>query len=182
MRTAIPRILAFFPGRCYSIRIQENAEGESGMSIHEEITSLLQTVGATLRLHPEKAEERLNVLTDVQQENLLRLLKRIAEGGAHAYSFGHGPKPDSREEGKKKDTHGVIFEGGPTPSGPKKPVPIPEPGSYYQTSDHSAICMGCPSGCELTWDDEGGCAGFSCIQGQETGEALAMAAKRKKES
>ena len=53
------------------------------MKRHDEIVSLMQTLGAGFRLHPEETEKKLNILTDVQQENLVRLLKRIADGNVH---------------------------------------------------------------------------------------------------
>lgn len=139
------------------------------MKRHDEIVSLMQTLGAGFRLHPEEIGKRLDVLTEVQQENLVRLLKRIADGTVHAYSFGHGP-PD--REPAKPDKR-VIWDKGPTPSGPMKAARLPEPDAYDEINDRSAICKGCPSGCELRWDDKGNFTGYSCIIGQETAEMLA---------
>ena len=134
-----------------------------------EIVSLMQTLGAGFRLHPEEIEKRLDVLTDVQQENLIRLLKRIADGNMHAYAFGHGvPKKEPAKTDKR-----AIWDKGPTPSGPRRTPRLPEPDAYEEISDRSAICKGCPSGCELRWDDQGNYSGFSCIIGQETAELLA---------
>ena len=139
------------------------------MSKHDEIVSLIQTLGTSFRVQPEKTDERLNVLTEVQKENLLNMLKRISEGGEREYAFGH--KPPERV-GEKPDTR-AIWDNGPTPVGPRKTKPLPEPGTYYPINDRSALCSGCPTGCELKWDDKGNYSGFSCIVGQETAEILA---------
>ena len=139
------------------------------MKRQDEIVSLMQTLGAGFRLHPEETEKKLGVLTDVQQENLIRLLKRIADGGVHTYAFGHG-SPGRKPE---KTDNRVIWDRGPTPSGPRKAPRLPEPDAYEEINDRSAICKGCPSGCELRWDDQGGFTGYSCIIGQETAEMLA---------
>ena len=141
------------------------------MNRHDEIVSLMQTLGAGFRLHPEEIEKRLNVLTEVQQENLARLLKRIADGNAHTYAFafGHGTPA---EKPAKKDSR-AIWDMGPTPSGPRKAPRLPEPDAYDEIDNRNAICKGCPSGCELHWDDQGNFSGYSCIVGQETAEMLA---------
>lgn len=139
------------------------------MKRHDEIVSLLQTLGAGFRLHPEETEKRLDVLTEVQQENLILLLKRISDGNVKTYAFGHGTV---RPEAKKPDTR-ALWDKGPTPSGPKKAPRLPEPDAYDEINDRSAICKGCPSGCELRWDDQGSFTGYSCIIGQETAEMLA---------
>lgn len=139
------------------------------MNKNDEIVSLIQTLGTSFRVQPERVKERLSVLTEVQQENLLRMLKRIADGDDRAYAFGH--KPPERE-GKKPDAR-VNWDKGPTPSGPRKEKPLPEPGTYYPINDRSALCSGCPTGCELKWDNQGNYSGYSCIVGQETAEILA---------
>lgn len=139
------------------------------MKRHDEIVSLMQTLGAGFRLHPEETEKKLSILTDVQQENLVRLLKRIADGNVHTYAFGHG----SPEKKSARTDERVIWDRGPTPSGPRKVPRLPEPNSYDEINDRSAICRGCPSGCELQWDDKGNYSGYSCIIGQETAEMLA---------
>ena len=139
------------------------------MKRHDEIVSLMQTLAAGFRLFPEETQKKLDVLTDVQQENLIRLLKRIADGPVRTYAFGHGTL--ERKPAKTKDS--VIWDRGPTPSGPLKAPRLPEPDAYDEISDRSAICKGCPSGCELRWDDQGNFNGYSCIIGQETAEMLA---------
>ncbi len=140
------------------------------MKRQDEIVSLMQTLAAGFRLHPEAVGKKLDVLTEVQQENLVHLLKRIADGNMHnSYAFGHGvpgnkpAKPDDR----------VMWDKGPTPSGPRKVPRLPEADAYEEINDRSAICKGCPSGCELRWDDQGNFSGYSCIIGQETAEMLA---------
>ena len=140
------------------------------MKRQDEIVSLMQTLAAGFRLHPETVGKKLDVLTEVQQENLVHLLKRIADGNMHnSYAFGHGvpgnkpAKPDDR----------VMWDKGPTPSGPRKVPRLPEADAYEEINDRSAICKGCPSGCELRWDDQGNFSGYSCIIGQETAEMLA---------
>ena len=139
------------------------------MKQHEEIVSLLQTLGACFRHFPDKVGEKLSVLTAEEQEQLLALLKRVSDGTIRSYSFGHFPEG---REPKKPDTR-VIWNKGIIPTGPRKAVRLPEPDTYDAIDDHSAICRGCPSGCELRWDDKGNCSGYSCIVGQETGEMLA---------
>ena len=139
------------------------------MKRQDEIVSLIQTLGAGFRLHPEEIERKLDVLTEVQQENLARLLKRIADGSVKTYAFGHGsaePKPG------KPDAR-AIWDKGPTPAAPRKTPRLPESDAYDEINERSAICRGCPSGCELRWDDQGNFSGYSCIIGQETGEMLA---------
>ena len=61
------------------------------MKKQDEIVSLIQTLGTSFRVQPEKTEERLGALSEVQQENLLRLLKRIAQGPSGGYAFGQEP-------------------------------------------------------------------------------------------
>jgi len=139
------------------------------MNKHEKIVSLMQTLGAGFRHFPDKTEERVNVLTDAEQDTLLELLTRVSSGGVRAYAFGHFPEG---REPKKADTR-VIWDKGPTPTGPKRAARLPEPDSYDAIDEHRAICRGCPSGCELRWDSKGNCAGYSCIVGQETAEMLA---------
>lgn len=139
------------------------------MKYVDEIVSLMQTLSAGFRLHPEEAAKRLSVLTDVQQENLVRLLKRVADGNVHTYAFGHG----SSEEKPAKPDARVIWDRGPTPAGPRKVPRLPEPDAYDEINERSAICKGCPSGCELRWDDKGNFSGYSCIIGQETAQMLA---------
>jgi hypothetical protein len=139
------------------------------MKRHEEIVSLMQTLGAGFRLYPEETEKKLDVLTEVQQENLIRLLKKIAHGNVQTYAFGHG----SPEKKPAKPDDRVIWDRGPTPSGPRKAPRLPEPDAYDEIDERSAICRGCPSGCELRWDDKGNFSGYSCIIGQETAEMLA---------
>ncbi len=139
------------------------------MKRHDEIVSLMQTLGAWFRLHPEDIEKKLDVLTEVQKENLFRLLKRIDDGNSQPYAFGHGTP---KENPKKPDTR-AIWDRGPTPSGPRKAPRLPEPDAYEEINARSAICKGCPSGCELRWDDQGNYTGYSCIIGQETAEMLA---------
>ena len=138
------------------------------MDRHEEIVSLFQTLGASFRHFPDKTAQRLSVLSEEEQEKLLELLKRISAGGIRAYSFGQKPEPSA----KKPDTR-VIWDKGPTPSGPRPAARLPEPDTYDAIDGHRAICRGCPSGCELRWDDKGGYGGYSCIVGQETAEMLA---------
>ena len=139
------------------------------MNRQDQIVSLLQTLGTSFRHFPNSVSEKLGILTEEELEKLLELLKRVSAGNKREYSFGHFP--EDREP--RKPNALVYLDRGPTPDGPRKNVRLPEPDTYDEITDRSAICRGCPSGCELRWDDHGNFGGYSCIVGQETAEMLA---------
>ena len=135
------------------------------MNRHEQIVSLIQTLGTSLRVRPEEADCRLNALTETEKAQLLELLKRVYGGKAAADAPDHGENIVINEPSAGKDAVPAV------PMSSTKE--LPDPNTYDTVSDRSAICRGCPSGCELRWDDNGNYTGYSCIVGQETAALLA---------
>ena len=139
------------------------------MNEQNEIVSLIQTLGTSFRILPERIPERLNALSSEQQKLLLDLLKQVANGNA-ATDDSH-----RTDAGKASDQRGQGTNACENMASPvrKTEAKLPEPDTYDEISDRSALCRGCPSGCELRWDGKGNYSGYSCIVGQETAGLLA---------
>ena len=139
------------------------------MNGYDEIISLMQTLATGFRVLPDKAAEKLDALTEEERNELLRLLKRVSSGKAQD----HAPEPHRSEPSVDPAVMPSAANRTEASSAQTGRAVLPEPDTYDAIDERSAICRGCPSGCELRWDDRGNCTGFSCIIGQETAEMLA---------
>ena len=139
------------------------------MNGYDEIISLMQTLATSFRVLPDKAAEKLNALTEEERDELLHLLKLVSSVKAQ------DPAPEPNRSLPSAEPAAVPSAANRTEASSAQTgqAVLPEPDTYDAIDERSAICRGCPSGCELRWDDRGNCTGFSCIIGQETAEMLA---------
>ena len=113
------------------------------------------------------AGDKLSALTEEEKDTLYRLLQKLSCHGAgqHAYGAAPGWEPEQPERG-------ILREGRVMPSAPKKKHPLPDPNTYIPLGEDSAMCQGCPNGCEVHWDKTGKLWGFSCPNGEDLGHNL----------